>query len=106
AGPPYRGTRRSSPGVGLRESGSARFLTLTSVQARHRDQSAVPVSGPTADGTWVTRRPRSEVRFAWPRQTVPLLLEAHAPVSAVRLHLEGPAEGIDLAELEVLATSA
>ena len=92
--------------VDLREAVSARFLTLTSGQARHRDPSAVTVSGRTADGTWVTLRPRSEVRFAWPRQTVPLLLEAHPPVSAVRLHLEGPAEGIDLAELEVLATSA
>src|SRR5699024_7168435 len=50
--------------VDLREAVSARFLTLTSGQARHRDPSAVTVSGRTADGTWVTLRPRSEVRFA------------------------------------------
>lgn len=92
--------------VNLRDAVSARFVTLTSGVRERRDPSAVKVSGRTAEGSWVILRPRSEVTFAWRRQTMPFLLEAHTPVSAVRLHLEGTFEGIDLAEVEVLATSA
>lgn len=90
-----------------------RFVTLTNGdEAAERDPIAVTVEGAGADGTWVTLRPRTKIRFQWRRQTLPFVVEASGSVERIRFTFEGTERPDDpsgtttkvtVAQLEVLA---